>query len=144
MKKVIDCYSWQLQNNHNTRSVTPIGGSESSLLPFMASVTRKCYPIGVHIRLDEVQDVLKNELSHEPLNHRRLMYSKRVTALSFGHYADVVPQRLQNAIARDMFPQLSRKRHILCKRHAFFYIARFFKGIHHFLVLFHMVVCKAY
>ena len=34
-------------------SVTPPGGSESSLLPSMVSVTRKCYPTGVHIRYDE-------------------------------------------------------------------------------------------
>ena len=45
------------------------------------------------------------------LDNRRLFLSKRAIQ-SFGGYADAQLRRLQNALARDTFPQTEKKRHI--------------------------------
>lgn len=52
-----------------------------------------------------------NDLGHMLLDNRKLFLSKRAVN-SFGGYADAQLRRLQNALARDSFPQSEREQHI--------------------------------
>ena len=53
-----------------------------------------------------------NDIGKELLENRRLFLSKRAVQ-SFGGYADQQLRRLQNALARDSYPQTEKERHIL-------------------------------
>lgn len=53
-----------------------------------------------------------NDIGKELLANRRLFLSKRAIQ-SFGGYADQQLRRLQNALARDSYPQTEKERHIL-------------------------------
>ncbi len=55
--------------------------------------------------------LIKTELGQELLDHSGLFLSKRA-ARSFGGYADAQLRRLQNALARNSFPQQEREQHI--------------------------------
>ena len=52
-----------------------------------------------------------NDIGKMLLDHKRLFLSKRAIQ-SFGGYADAQLRRLQNALARDTFPQSEREQHI--------------------------------
>lgn len=52
-----------------------------------------------------------NELGQMLLDNRKLFLSKRAIQ-SFGGYADAQLRRLQNALARDSFPQMEKEQHI--------------------------------
>ncbi len=52
-----------------------------------------------------------NDTGRMLLDNRKLFLSKRAVS-SFGGYADVQLRRLQNALARDTFPQSEKERHI--------------------------------
>lgn len=54
----------------------------------------------------------KNKIGQELLQHRKLFLSKRAIQ-SFGGYADAQLRRLQNAMARDSYPQQEKEQHIL-------------------------------
>ena len=53
-----------------------------------------------------------NEIGEELLQHKRLFLSKRAIQ-SFGGYADAQLRRLQNALARDSYPQSEKEAHML-------------------------------
>lgn len=53
-----------------------------------------------------------NDIGRELLAHRSLFLSKRAIQ-SFGGYADQQLRRLQNALARDSYPQTEKEQHIL-------------------------------
>lgn len=53
-----------------------------------------------------------NEIGRELLANRKLFLSKRAIQ-SFGGYADQQLRRLQNALARDSYPQQEKEQHIL-------------------------------
>lgn len=53
-----------------------------------------------------------NDIGKELLANRRLFLSKRAIQ-SFGGYADQQLRRLQNALARDSYPQTEKEQHIL-------------------------------
>lgn len=73
----------------------------------------KCNPNTCELLgLDEEQYLIKSQLGQELIDHSRLFLSKRAIQ-SFGGYADAQLRRLQNAIARDSFPQREREKHIL-------------------------------
>ena len=72
-----------------------------------------CNPNTIEILgLYDVQYVIKMPVGQELLDYSHLFLSKRAMAF-FGHYADAQLRRLQNAIARDTFPQPSLEEHIL-------------------------------
>lgn len=52
-----------------------------------------------------------SEIGHELLDNNGIFLSKRA-ARSFGGYADAQLRRLQNALARDSFPQNEKEKHI--------------------------------
>ena len=52
-----------------------------------------------------------NDIGKMLLDHKRLFLSKRAIQ-SFGGYADAQLRRLQNALARDTFPQSEKEQHI--------------------------------
>lgn len=52
-----------------------------------------------------------SEIGQELLDNKRIFLSKRA-ARSFGGYADAQLRRLQNALARDSFPQSEKEQHI--------------------------------
>ena len=52
-----------------------------------------------------------SDIGQELLDNRKLFLSKRVIQ-SFGGYADAQLRRLQNALARDTFPQQEKEQHI--------------------------------
>ena len=52
-----------------------------------------------------------SDIGQELLDNRKLFLSKRVIQ-SFGGYADAQLRRLQNALARDTFPQQEKEKHI--------------------------------
>ncbi|MCM1553519.1 MAG: nucleotidyltransferase domain-containing protein [Butyrivibrio sp.] len=52
-----------------------------------------------------------SDIGQELLDHRKLFLSKRAIN-SFGGYADAQLRRLQNALARDSYPQREREQHI--------------------------------
>ncbi|SHO50900.1 nucleotidyltransferase domain-containing protein [Anaerocolumna xylanovorans] len=52
-----------------------------------------------------------SDIGQELLNNRSIFLSKRA-ARSFGGYADAQLRRLQNALARDSFPQSEKEKHI--------------------------------
>lgn len=52
-----------------------------------------------------------SEMGQELLDHKSIFLSKRA-ARSFGGYASAQLRRLQNALARDTFPQAEREQHI--------------------------------
>lgn len=73
----------------------------------------KCNPNTCELLgLDEEQYLIKSQLGQELIDNSRLFLSKRAIQ-SFGGYADAQLRRLQNAIARDSFPQREREKHIL-------------------------------
>ncbi|MDF2845588.1 MAG: hypothetical protein K0R00_4014 [Herbinix sp.] len=53
-----------------------------------------------------------SEIGQELLDNQKIFLSKRA-AKSFGGYADAQLRRLQNALARDSFPQSEKEQHIL-------------------------------
>lgn len=53
-----------------------------------------------------------NDIGRELLDHKKMFLSKRVIQ-SFGGYADAQLRRLQNALARDHYPQSEKEKHIL-------------------------------
>lgn len=53
-----------------------------------------------------------NDIGRQLLEHRKLFLSKRAIR-SFGGYADQQLRRLQNALARDAYPQQEKEQHIL-------------------------------
>lgn len=52
-----------------------------------------------------------NEIGQDLIDHTKLFLSKRAIQ-SFGGYADAQLRRLQNALARDSYPQSEREQHI--------------------------------
>lgn len=52
-----------------------------------------------------------NNIGEELLNNKKLFLSKRAVQ-SFGGYADAQLRRLENALARDSFPQADKEQHI--------------------------------
>lgn len=73
----------------------------------------KCNPNTCELLgLDEEQYLIKSQLGQELIDHSKLFLSKRAIQ-SFGGYADAQLRRLQNAVARDSFPQREREKHIL-------------------------------
>ena len=62
--------------------------------------------------LNEEHYLYLNDLGRMLLDHRKLFLSKRAIN-SFGGYADAQLRRLQNALARDSFPQTEKEQHIL-------------------------------
>ena len=62
--------------------------------------------------LDEEQYLIRTEPGQALIDNSRLFLSKRAIK-SFGGYADGQLRRLQNALARDTFPQSEREKHIL-------------------------------
>ena len=61
--------------------------------------------------LNEEHYLYLNDLGRLLLEHRKLFLSKRAIN-SFGGYADAQLRRLQNALARDSFPQTEKEQHI--------------------------------
>ena len=72
-----------------------------------------CNPNTIEILgLEEDSYAICTPLGRELLDNRRLFLSRRA-AQSFGHYAAAQLRRLQNALARDGFPQPEKEEHIL-------------------------------
>lgn len=53
----------------------------------------------------------RNKIGQELLDHKKLFLSKRAIQ-SFGGYADAQLRRLENALARDSYPQQEKEQHI--------------------------------
>ncbi len=79
----------------------------------MVRLLLECNPNTCEILgLDREEYLIVSELGQELLDNRKIFLSKRA-AKSFGGYAGAQLRRLQNAIARDLMPQMEREQHIL-------------------------------
>ncbi|MGN0484316.1 MAG: DNA polymerase beta superfamily protein [Lachnospiraceae bacterium] len=78
----------------------------------MVTLLLNCNPNTIELLgLKPTHYLYLNEIGKQLLDHRKLFLSKRAIH-SFGGYADAQLRRLQNALARDSYPQQEREQHI--------------------------------
>ena len=78
----------------------------------MVKLLLECNPNTCEILgMREEHYLVLSEIGQELLNNKNIFLSKRA-ARSFGGYADAQLRRLQNALARDSFPQSEKEQHI--------------------------------
>lgn len=78
----------------------------------MVTLLLSCNPNTVELLgLNPEHYLYLNDIGRLLLDHRKLFLSKRAIT-SFGGYADAQLRRLQNALARDTFPQSEKEQHI--------------------------------
>ena len=78
----------------------------------MIKLLLECNPNTCEILgMREEHYLVLSEIGQELLNNKNIFLSKRA-ARSFGGYADAQLRRLQNALARDSFPQSEKEQHI--------------------------------
>lgn len=78
----------------------------------MVTLLLSCNPNTVELLgLNPEHYLYLNDIGRLLLDHRKLFLSKRAIN-SFGGYADAQLRRLQNALARDTFPQSEKEQHI--------------------------------
>lgn len=72
-----------------------------------------CNPSAIELLgLNEEHYLYLHEIGKELLEHKKIFLSQKA-AQSFGGYADAQLRRLQNALARDSYPQSEKEQHIL-------------------------------
>lgn len=98
----------EFEQYENDKTDTVIYGFNKLVKLLLECNLNTCEILG----LDEDQYLIKSNLGQEPIDSSRLFLSKRAIK-SFGGYADAQLHRLQNAIAKDTFPQSDREKHIL-------------------------------
>ena len=80
----------------------------NKIIPLLLS----CNPNTIELLgLNPEHYIYLNDIGQMLLDHRKLFLSKRAVN-SFGGYADAQLRRLQNALARDTFPQSEKEQHI--------------------------------
>jgi predicted nucleotidyltransferase len=78
----------------------------------MVNLLLNCNPNTIELLgLKQEHYLFLNEIGQELLDNRELFLSKRAIH-SFGGYADAQLRRLQNALARDAYPQSEKEQHI--------------------------------
>ena len=78
----------------------------------MVALLLSCNPNTIELLgLNPEHYLYLNDMGRLLLDHRKLFLSRRAVQ-SFGGYADAQLRRLQNALARDTFPQAEKERHI--------------------------------
>lgn len=78
----------------------------------MVNLLLSCNPNTIELLgLNSEHYLFLNEIGQELLDNRKLFLSQRAIQ-SFGGYADAQLRRLQNALARDAYPQSEKEQHI--------------------------------
>lgn len=78
----------------------------------MINLLLSCNPNTIELLgLNREHYLYLNDIGEQLLNNRKMFLSKRAIQ-SFGGYADAQLRRLQNALARDSYPQIEKEQHI--------------------------------
>lgn len=89
-------------------------GTDTCIYGFNKIITllSNCNPNTIELLgLNKEHYLLLNDIGHELLDNKKLFLSKRAIQ-SFGGYAGAQLRRLQNALARDSYPQAEKEQHI--------------------------------
>lgn len=98
--------SFEVYNDENTDTVIY---SLKKIIPLLMS----CNPNTIELLgLKKEHYLYMNDIGRSLIENRKMFLSKRA-AHSFGGYADAQLRRLQNALARDRFPQTELEEHML-------------------------------